>query len=217
MQNEEQCTNNIPQTGKKLFSSDGQFGEYAHIAWGNTKTQFYGYIVGYKEAADVIIRHALEKGDNHTLDTCVFPACFLYRQYLELALKDIYLSNTKETKEEKSQTLKECSHNLKKIWLKVRPLIIFDFSNDDKTDLDALEDYIKQFADEDSGSYAFRYPITKDLDIIKDKGKSIDLVNLAKRMSELENVLSAISMGMSANRDKEDEYLTFCYENELKD
>ena len=92
---------NFPQMGKQLFISAGHPKEYAHIAWGDINTQFYGYIRGYKEAADTIIQQALKKGDNSTLDTYVFPACYLYRQYLELALKDIYLTNSKDSRQDK--------------------------------------------------------------------------------------------------------------------
>ena len=199
----------FPQMGKRLFMSGGHPNTYSHIAWGNMETQFYGYIAGYKEAADTIIQSALDKGDISVLDTHVFPACFLYRQYIELALKDLYLSNAKDSREQKSQTLKSCQHNLNKIWLKVKPLILVDFPDDDVTVLDAVEDYIKQFAAEDNNSFAFRYPITKDLDLVNNKPKYINLINLAERMDELESFLSAVSMGMSVHREYESEMMSY--------
>lgn len=207
---------NFPQMGKKLFISGGHPKEYAHIAWGDIDTQFYGYIRGYKEAADAIIQQALEKGDNATLDTYVFPACFLYRQYLELALKDIYLANSQDSRQDKIATIKSCGHRLVDIWKKVKPLILADFPNDDKSVLNAVEDYIKQFAKADAGSFAFRYPITKDLELVNNQEKFINLVNLAKRMSELEHFLSSVSMGMSAHRDFESEMLSY-YAEDMSD
>lgn len=198
----------FPVLGRCLFIGDGPPKEYAHIAWGDMERQFYGYIAGYKEAADTIIRHALEQGDNRTLDTCIFPACFLYRQYLELALKDIYLSNSQDSFEDKKKTIYDCSHNLKKIWNKAKTLIIADFPEDDPSVLDAVESYIFQFADEDSKSYAYRYPITMDLDLINNE-KFINLVNLTERMSELEEFLSAVSKGMSEHRDFENEMKSY--------
>ena len=203
----------FPQPGQRLFISEGHPREYAHIAWGDIETQFYGYVRGYKEAADATIRQALEKGDPATLDTFVFPTCFLYRQYLELALKDIYLSNSKENRQAKIETLKTCQHNLLKIWAKVKPLIITDFPNNDRSVLSAVEDYIKQFAKADAGSFAFRYPVTKDLELINQQEKFINLVNLAERMNELEHFLSSVSMGMSAHRDFENEMLSYYAED----
>jgi len=205
----------FPQKGQKLFVSGGHPHEYSHIAWGGMETQFYGYIVGYKNAADIIIMNALEKDDISILDTHVFPACFLYRQYIELALKDLYLSNSGDTREEKSQTLKNCQHNLKKIWAKVKVLIIADFPDDDMQVIEAVEDYIHQFAAEDSNSFAFRYPITKDLSLVNENEKFINLVNLAERMDELESFLSAVSMGMSVHCDYESEMMSY-YASEME-
>lgn len=199
---------NFPIMGQTVFKESGAPGEYAHIAWGDIETQFYGYIAGYKEAADTIVQRALRRGDNRTLDTFIFPACFLYRQYLELTLKDIYLANSPDSTETKKRTLKRCQHNLKKIWIKVKKLIISDFPNEGRSDLEAAESYIFQFSDEDKNSFAFRYPITKDLDLINNK-KFINLKNLAERMSELESFLSAVSMGMSVHRDFENEMKSY--------
>ncbi len=141
------------------------------------------------------------------------PRLFLYRQYLELALKDIYLTNSKDSKQDKIATIKSCGHRLVDIWKKVKPLILADFLDDDKSVLDAVEDYIKQFAKVDAGSVAFRYPITKDLELINQQEKFINLKNLAERMSELEHFLSSISMAMSVHRDFENEMLSYYAED----
>jgi len=207
--------NNIPKLGHKLFSPDGNIGEMANFAWGDTEIQFYGYITGYKEAADAVIQHAIEKGLGPTLDKCVFPACFLYRQYIELTLKDIYLSNSNDNKDEKMRTIKDCRHDLKKIWAKTKELILHDFPDEDIGILNAVEDYISQFVAEDVSSLVFRYPIKTDLDPVHSKGKSFNLLNLAVRMGELENYLSSISFGMSANRDTESEILWYSYYNDM--
>jgi hypothetical protein len=46
---------------------------------------WYFYINGYKDAADLLVTHAA-KGDPRKL---LYPVMFLYRQHLELALKDL--------------------------------------------------------------------------------------------------------------------------------
>ncbi|MCL1971579.1 MAG: hypothetical protein FWG57_01145 [Endomicrobia bacterium] len=211
----------FPKKGQKLFISGGHPREYAYIShFGGIDSHFYKYIIGYKETADIIIQHAFEKGNNYIvdLDTSVFPVCFLYRHYLELWLKVIYLANSKDTKEEKIETLKDCQHNLRKIWEKAKALIITDFPNDDKTELDAVEDYIFQFASEDEKSFAFRYPITRDLELInkkEEKEKYINLRNLKERMDELEFFFSGASAGMSVNRDFERDFEE-AMENEME-
>ncbi|MDR2140337.1 MAG: hypothetical protein LBR11_00835, partial [Deltaproteobacteria bacterium] len=42
----------------------------------------------------------------------IFPAVFLYRQYIELMLKNIYYSNSDESKDKKVETIKNCSQYL---------------------------------------------------------------------------------------------------------
>lgn len=95
----------------------------------------------------------------------------------------------------------------------MKPLIIAGFPDDDESVLGAVEDYIKQFAKADAGSFAFRYPVTKDLEPINQQEKFINLVNLAERMGELEHFLSSVSMGMSAHRDFENEMLSYYAED----
>jgi len=186
----------FPQKGKKLFIPEFILGETAQIAWSNDlETQFFGYVSGYKEAADDVIRSALTKGNAGTLDSYVYPAIFLYRQFLELALKDIYLAYSYDAEDEKIKAIDNCSHDLKKIWEKVKPLIFYG-----DPDIPAVEEYILEFSEFDRGSFSFRYPIDKKLALIHDKPKCINLRNLAERMNELASYLDAVITGLDAYR-----------------
>ncbi len=66
---------------------------------------WYGYIEGYKTAADYLV-------DLHFEDTMVFPAVFCYRQYVELVLKNIYRKYESKTFLEWVNKVK---HNFSKI------------------------------------------------------------------------------------------------------
>ena len=134
---------------------------------------------------------------------------FFISTIFKLSLKDIYLPNSKDSKQEKIQTLKQCRHDLWKIWGQVKELVIVDFPNDDRMVFEAVEGYILQFADEDSHSFSFRYPINMDLIQVNTQEKFINLKNLAERMEELESFLSSVSVGMSCHRDFENETLSY--------
>jgi len=178
----------FPQKGQKLFISEFTYGETAQIGWSkDSEAQFFGYVSGYKEVADDVIRCALAKENVGILDRYVYPIVFLYRQFLELALKDIYLAYTDDSEGEQAKTIYKCSHDLKKIWEKVKPLI------GDCPHIPAVEDYIFEFAEFDSGSYSFRYPIDNKLNIVHDKLKRINLKNLAIRINELALYLECVS------------------------
>jgi len=70
----------------KLFEGIKKDRTNADIGWMLNKAPFYNE--GYKTAAREL---TVNYGDRHTneKDTLVFPIVFLYRQYLELTLKDI--------------------------------------------------------------------------------------------------------------------------------
>ncbi|MDR1871672.1 MAG: hypothetical protein LBS60_07060 [Deltaproteobacteria bacterium] len=189
---------NVPEIGKKIFEQGQNMREYAFFGCNNVEDQFFSYAYGYKQSADLILNHALKTGHPDKLDSYVFPACFLYRQYIELTLKDFYLRNSPDSEEIKQQTLIKCQHNLIDIWETFKDTInddlkdyIINFFNNAAI-IDAAEDYIKQFNDEDRNSFAFRYPITKKLELIHVNRRIINLQNLLERMKELENFFDGI-------------------------
>jgi len=56
-----------PTEYKKIFIEGGEYYEFAHFGWANFDVQLAGYIKGYKEAADLLIDHAVESQDISTL------------------------------------------------------------------------------------------------------------------------------------------------------
>lgn len=174
-----------PKKDQKLFVDGGEYLEFAHYGWGGVENHFYGYIEGYKTAADTLIEQAIESGSIKTLDTFVFPILFLYRQFLELEMKSIFISYFEGTIEEKSQMIKNASHDLIKIWDKIKPILLEETSDKEKEDVTTVESYIKQFDEFDKSSFKFRYPITKDLKGVLENEVRLNLSNLKERMNEL--------------------------------
>lgn len=176
-----------PQKGNKLFIDGVNKYEFAHFGWEHTETQFWEYREGYKTAGDELINFAIKSKNIKILDTFIFPVCFLYRQYLELVMKYIYLYFSDANKEEKIKTLKDTSHNLYEIWYKIKPLLQEAANERDKEAIEVVEDYINQFSAFDKSSVTFRYPVTKKLDGVLTGVQSINLPNLKDRMNELCN------------------------------
>ncbi|HMK50182.1 MAG TPA: hypothetical protein VK435_09020, partial [Thermodesulfovibrionales bacterium] len=78
-----------PSADDKLFQSADDWWHnaclnYMHDSWP-------AYIIGYKKAADILVRHIKQK--RRSQDTLVYPIIFLYRQYLELAIKNLILKS----------------------------------------------------------------------------------------------------------------------------
>ncbi len=174
-----------PQKGKQLFIDSGSDYEFSHFGWGDPQTQFVGYMDGYKAAADKLIADAITSRAIDILDTFIFPICFLYRQYLELVMKYIYLHFSEVDNNEKANTLKETSHDLAKMWIKIKPLLLEDASPSEMEDVEIVETYIQQFHNIDKSSFTFRYPIGKNLEKVLPSQRRINLPILKEGMDEL--------------------------------
>ncbi|AMA72761.1 hypothetical protein ACKE5C_11180 [Aneurinibacillus thermoaerophilus] len=190
-----------PKEGQKLFKS-GSYYQIAHFGWGGQDSQFHGYIRGYKEAADNLVDLAIKSENIAVLDTYVFPIVFLYRQFLELSMKEIYLNYSEHSTEDKVKTIDKAGHNLLRIWNEIKPLIQEGCnSNDDDKTIKVVEDYINQFHAFDKTSFTFRYPITKKLAPTLDKEYRIDLLNLKQRIDELGHFFSGVDGQLDANKE----------------
>lgn len=175
-----------PFKGAKLFIDGGNYYEFSHIGWGTYFTQFDSYASGYKAAGDTLIEAAIHSKNISILDTTLYPAAFLYRQYLELTMKSIYIRYSSKSKEDKVQNIKGIKHSLLCIWKEVKPLFSENASPADLADIDVVEDYLNEFQQVDSSSLTFRYPIDKQLQQTIVPLRRVNLVNLRERMNELD-------------------------------
>jgi hypothetical protein len=86
-------------------------------------------------------------------DSLVFPIVFVYRQYLELRLKQL-IRDSKRLLDDTSGF--PTTHKIAELWKICRPLLDqVDLDVGDQV-LDTIEERITEFADVDEDSYAFR-------------------------------------------------------------
>lgn len=198
----------LPKKNENLFIEGKNQQKLSYIGWGNMPTQMFGYIEGYKKSADLLINNAIQEGDNSILDTVIFPACFLYRQYLELKLKAIIVFLSGNNKEECIRIIKKVGHDLLMSWDEVKNLIEQYFSNSelDIINIKYAEKYIKEFNKEDQQSMSFRYPFNRKIDAFHKKPRNIDLENLKLRMNELYNFMDLIEAKIEDQLLLEQEY-----------
>jgi len=163
------------------------------------------YAIGYKYAADLAIEHGLKKHsldvikyhENYrTVDVLVWPAIYLYRQYLELRLKSIMIRGSmlelyEEGKYANEEYMEfESGHNLYNLWNDCRTLLENFYSDPDTEDLEELktmDKYIEEFSKFDENSYKTRYPASKPA-----KNKESKPYNYEKRQFSLDNLKSVM-------------------------
>lgn len=140
---------------------------------------------GFKNSGDLVVRGVVE----HRLSTerMFYPVAYLYRHYVELALKDlIRMALLLELTDGAKKALS--GHDLERLWRKARSALEAFFDGDDRTSLEAAESIVLQFHALDKSGQEFRYPRGKD--------KQPYLVNAPSHVS-LEGLRDAVA-GLAA-------------------
>ncbi len=110
------------------------------------------YTSGYKRAAEILIDYVLRERIN--LDTLVYPILFLYRQCIELQLKNLIKCGSEllDSPKEAPNT-----HDLRCLWEQCKGILekIFD---DESDPIKKIETIVLKLAEIDPRSQAFRYP-----------------------------------------------------------
>jgi len=141
----------LPSAEDKLFLT-------AEDWWDNACLSFLPdgwnlYATGYKEAADILVSQVEQKEGYQ--DMLVYPIVFLYRQYLELSIKDLI------RQVRKLQDIHEPIpkiHHIDKLWRICSDLLRQIAPGDSEDELKHIERLMGEFCTVDPTSMAFRYP-----------------------------------------------------------
>jgi hypothetical protein len=174
-----------PQTGDKLFVP-GHGRKVAYL--GGFGTNFSHYAIGYKDAADALIDHTFEK--DRGADLLFYPIAFLYRQYLELRLKQLLISGGHLVYCESKLTH---GHDLRKHWAEVRKILESVWPGTHADEMDALGKCVEELCQLDAKSMSFRYPVDKEGQPTLLGLQRVDLVNLKSVMDRISSFLDASS------------------------
>lgn len=184
-----------PRIGDTLFKADEDWSHnaclnFSEIEWGV-------YASGYKQAGDVLVEHI--KQIHSRQDFLVYPIVFLYRQYLELRLKQL-IDYGHDLLDDAVGFPKH--HHLDKLWSECKAILRKVDPRPSEIDLDAMDKVIKDFCASDPSSEGFRYPFNKEgSKSLPDKLEYINLRNLAEVMNRLAGFMEACIMMLSHYRD----------------
>ncbi len=144
----------------------------------------FGYILGYKEAADELTDKAVKCGLE---DLYVFPILFLYRQYLELLLKNMYFKYSEDTIQEKKDFVKRNGHKISPYWRKCKHLLCRNETSSDN--IDKIDSLVNKFEQIDEHSFTFRYYLDKEFDMTLPKRLFVNLKKLKEAVDEVDDLL----------------------------
>lgn len=178
---------------------------------------FVTYPAGYKMGADRLIQSALQ--DPHNADVLIFPIVFLYRQYLELRLKQLIrdgnrlfggLSDFPNT------------HRLDVLWESCKPVLKQVKLDDDgevawrvAEGIGAIETCILHFAHIDPTSMAFRYPVDKERTPFLRDLNTIDIQHFGEAMRDVASYLDAVALQLVLSLGEKVHLSDFGFDDEL--
>jgi hypothetical protein len=176
----------MPSPDDQLFVSQGDWWNNACLNW--CQNGWALYITGYREAADLLVRQVEERGGIQ--DMLVYPILFLYRQYLELEIKDLIRQGRR------LQNIPgdfPQHHHIVGLWGICHQLLSEIAPNDSVEELREIDRLIEEFSTVDPTSMAFRYPEDKKGNASLPGITHINLRNVREVMSGIGNLLTGAS------------------------
>lgn len=176
----------FPSPEDNLFSASGDWWSTACLNWYRDGWSLYAD--GYKNSADALVEVVTAAGRKQ--DTFVYPIVFLYRQYLELAIKDLI---------RRCRSLQDISgavrpvHRIDELWIECRKLLAEISPGEAEGELEQVGRLIQEFHAMDPSATAFRYPETKDGQPSLPDLDRVDLMNLGVVMGKIHNLLDGAS------------------------
>ena len=178
--------------GKPLFISiaapnpDWHLNAWLHVDWDV-------YAEGYKKGGDILVQYVID--NDWYQDFLVYPIVFLYRQYLELRLKEL-IHVSSRLLDQNIDIPRD--HNLLSLWSKVSPNIEQVWPDSQtKKHLEAIKARLEELCSIDPRSYAFRYPEDTEGEPNLAGMGHINLRRLKDVVQAISNVLDGSSIGMA--------------------
>jgi len=182
----------VPDATDILFGPAGDWWNNACLLPGA-----WGYIAGYKIAADKLVSDI--ESNRQDQDKLVYPIVFLYRQYLELAVKGLIQDGRRLLDIDDWTPITH--HRIDRLWPICSGLLAQISPGDSVEEVAQIGRLIDEFCRIDPTSMAFRYPSDKE-------GKP-SLVGLGViNLRNIRDVISKISVILDGASYQLDHYLS---------
>jgi hypothetical protein len=169
---------------------------YAHFGWeGKGAFAFMTTALAYYESAETIYQKMRCAGNDFAvLDGHIYALIFLYRHFIELFLKGLYMKYSGETEANIKGYLNAVGHDLNASWNKVKPILSQGKKHvGSSQNLGVIEHYINAVNSFDPTSMVMRYPLDKrSMNQMHQNPMHLDYINLHDRMTELYDSLRTL-------------------------
>lgn len=184
-----------------IFLEDGGLYHETCIIWFPPYKikEFHTYVRAYSESAKYLNEYINE--NNQMRERIFLPICYLYKNGVELGIKEILFEQCSFDFQTKLGIIREKKHKILSLWNKIRG-DIEEHNKSDKssTTITIADDYIRKLNEIDGASDKFRYPINKVLDLHFKNKKKFDINNVVKLFDDLVSFLSAVCSQMDEQK-----------------
>lgn len=179
-----------------IFLEEGGEFYYQSVIGYDYGNEFYGPMVkGYIEAAEYLFDEIMKTPE--LKDRFFLPMCYLFRNGLELELKQIWFEQCGALFKTRCEKLYNSKHSFEKMWKLIQEdLSIHTEYENDKSVIGYAEQYIKQFHSLDCSSSVFRYPVDKNVKYHFKRDKYLDVENVGECFIEVSEFLQSIDAMM---------------------
>lgn len=198
---EREIKNEFFKEYKPVFLEEG--GDYYYqsvIGYSYSKDKFYPYVKAYTESAEYL--YDCMSKDKKLYGVLFIPMCYLYRNAIELAMKEILFEECSFSFQEAIRLMNDKKHSILGLWNSIKADIIKHAqAPEEDTTLMYVEKYINQLHNIDGQADKFRYPIDKYMNLHFKNPKKFDIENVSNFFCELATFLSGVCMMMSAQNE----------------
>lgn len=169
-------------------------GSYYHqsvVGYSYNINDFYPYVVAYIESANYLYSYFLQ--NTNSKEIIFMPMCYLYRNGIELLLKQFIFEESSLNFQTKLKKMKNKKHSIKGLWNVIEPDILKNINNIDKN----INKYIDELHNLDIEASKFRYPADKNLKFYFENEKKLDMENVFNFFLELYSFLDGINSSIS--------------------
>lgn len=209
---EDNITEKYKEYRPVFLEEGGGYYSQSVIGYGYNRNSFYYNIQSYRNGAKVLYNHSSKNLEQR--NSLFMPLCYLYRNSIELSMKDILFDESSYTYQETLKLLNKNKHKLLSIWKSIKSDIIKHccVSKDDKLICD-VERYISELNNIDGAADKFRYPTDKYMNLHFKRGKSFDVNNVKDFFEYILSFFNSVSSLMSEQnqmlKDMESEYMNY--------
>lgn len=180
-----------------LIEEGGSYYGQSVVGYKYSSIEFYPYVKAYTDSAKFL--NKLISKDETLKDYLFMPMCYLYRNAVEISLKEILFEECSFELQEALKLMNKKKHRILGLWNLIKDEIV-EHANPSKGDNTAehIYNYLNGLNNIDGAADLFRYPFGKSLNVYFRKKRKFDIDNVYNFFEELLSFFRGVN-GMMAD------------------